>query len=200
MRSNCFEKSVLSVLRNSEDEIAAEAEEDGAVTHVTKHDAKEEREGDDCEETRIGFLVLSYTISLNNFLSRCCEVVGGEVSRISISIGRHKLPHSMFGTFLELKKSSLQNLNITIPDINFPLHEIAIEFHFIQSYIDVFFLDDIQFQILMSSEVLAIGHGLCQSDKEIIELCLGEVEEIGGLVDAVEEIFIDLEELLLGCW
>ena len=97
----------MSVLRNSEDEIAAEAEEDGAVTHVTKHDAKEEREGDDCEETRIGFLVLSYTISLNNFLSRCCEVVGGEVSRISISIGRHKLPHSMFGTFLELKKSSL---------------------------------------------------------------------------------------------
>ena len=80
------------------------------------------------------------------------------------------------------------------------MHEIAIEFHFIQGHIDVFFLDDVQLQILMSSEVLAIGHGLCQSDKEIIELCLGEVEEIGGLVDAVEEIFIDLEELLLGCW
>ena len=69
MRSNCFEKCVLSILWNSENEIAAEAEEDGTVTHVTEHDTEEKREGDDCEEARISFLVLCDTISFNNLLS-----------------------------------------------------------------------------------------------------------------------------------
>ena len=156
------------------------------MTNIAKHDSEEEGEGDDGKETRIGLLVVGNTISLNNFLSGSCKTVGDKMRGKSFGTSGHKLSNCMFGGILKFDQSPLQSLNITIPNINFPLHKIAIQFHLIQSNIDIFLLDDVQFQILMSSEILAIGHGLGQSLKEIVQLCLGEVEETGGLVDAVE--------------
>ena len=49
----------------------------------------------------------------------------------------------------------------------------------------------------MSSKVLTLIHLLGQPDEEIVKLGLGEVEKVGGLVDAIEKIFVDLQKLLL---
>ena len=80
------------------------------------------------------------------------------------------------------------------------MHKIAIQFHFIESYINIFFFDYVQFEILVSSKVLTLIHLLGQPDEEIVKLGLGEVEKVGGLVDAIEKIFVDLQKLLLWGW
>ena len=107
MRSDHLEHHILSVLRNPEDKVATESEEDGSVTNITKHDSKEEGEGDDREETRVGLLVVGNTISLNNFLSRSRKTVGNKMCGESLSTSGYKLSNSMFSGIFKFNQSSL---------------------------------------------------------------------------------------------
>ena len=62
----------------------------------------------------------------------------------------------MFGGLLKLNQSPLKCLDISSADVYFSLHEIAIQFHLIESRIHIFFLDKVQFKILVPTEVLAL--------------------------------------------
>ena len=49
------------------------------MPYVTKHDGKEEREGDDGEHCRVGFPVSSHTIGVDDVLEGCCYFGGMEM-------------------------------------------------------------------------------------------------------------------------
>lgn len=46
------------------------------MAKVTKHDGKQEREGDDGEGCRVGFSVLGHTIRIHNLLEGVGDLVG----------------------------------------------------------------------------------------------------------------------------
>lgn len=46
------------------------------MTDITKHDGKQEREGDDGEKTRVDFTITCNAISINNILESFSELVG----------------------------------------------------------------------------------------------------------------------------
>lgn len=98
MRSQHFEDSTLSILRNPEDHVEPKAEQDGPMANISKHDSKQEREGDNSEEPRIGLLIISNTIGLHNLLCRYGIAISDKMCRVFISISRHKLSNCMFGT------------------------------------------------------------------------------------------------------
>lgn len=81
-----FAKAAGVLLLNHDEASSGEGNED-AVANVTKHDSKEEREGDDGEETGVDFLVRGDAVRINDGLEAGCELVdavkGGRVFGIA---------------------------------------------------------------------------------------------------------------------
>ena len=62
----------------------AKQEHDEAVARVPKHDGKQEGEGDDGEDGRVGLPVGGYSIGIDQCLEPFCEFVGPEESGWSL--------------------------------------------------------------------------------------------------------------------
>ena len=88
-------KSHFSELLLSENHNQRRGEDNASMTNVAKHDCKQERESNHCEQTRIGFLVSSDPVTIHNGLKALSESVGsdkrwwGLISSEFIQNGRH---------------------------------------------------------------------------------------------------------------
>ena len=50
------------------------------MTNITKHNSEKEREYCNSKQCRVDFFISWYTISIDNFLKRCCKVISLKVS------------------------------------------------------------------------------------------------------------------------
>jgi hypothetical protein len=64
----------------------ANQEQQGAVADISEHDAKQEGEGYDREDSRVSFLEHRNTICVNNFLKGVSKLVSLNVSRLCDSM------------------------------------------------------------------------------------------------------------------
>ena len=54
-------------------------EQQRPMPKVTKHDSKEEGEGDNGEGSRVGLPVFGHTVCIHNLLERVCDFIGLEI-------------------------------------------------------------------------------------------------------------------------
>lgn len=173
MRDYKFEGSRFDGV-SIEAEEGSKAEENGAMSNISKHNSKQEGEGDCGEEGGIGFLVPGYTISLDNFLCWAgvwvYDVVGWEF----VGVNSHDLARGYFHLLFDVLEQSLQLGYIFLLDVDFPLQEVVEEFHLVQLGVDLLLFHQVQFQVFILFEVGAFI-GLCgKFVEELFNLGLGE--------------------------
>ena len=114
-----------------------------------KHHTKQKGKSNCGKERRISFLVPRNTISLNDFLRRCCIRVYIIVGWEFISVYGNNLARRYFHDLLDVLEESLKVRNIFLPDVDFPFQEIVVEFHFIELGIDLSFFQKVELQVFV---------------------------------------------------
>jgi len=132
------------------------------MSNISEHDPEKKRKSYYCKKWGVCFLISCDSISFYNLLSWSCEIVDGIMSWILACWTIYKLTCRQVQLSLKSRQNILQSLYIFISNINISLEKIVKKSHFIQSAIQLFFLQEIKFQILMSLEKLAFRHSLSE--------------------------------------
>ena len=146
------------------------------MRYVTKHHPKQKGKSYRREEGRVRLLVSRDAVRLHDLLSRQCVGVCVVVRGKFVRVHSHNLPRRNFHDLLYVLEEPLEVGDVLLPDVDLPLQEVVVEFHFVELGVDLSFLHKIKLQIFVFFEHFTLLSRGVELVEELVQLTFRQAQ------------------------